>query len=63
MPLVLILFPHSLKLKVPQITSVHYQVETHVENRGFPKPTHFWGVPLIVLNFKYDLALVRKRLR
>ena len=19
------------------------------QNRGFPKPTHFWGVPLIVL--------------
>ena len=23
--------------------------------RGFPKPTHFWGVSLIVLNFRYDL--------
>ena len=30
--------------------------------RGFPKPTHFWGVPLIVLNFRYDLVLIRKRL-
>ena len=24
------------------------------ENKGFPKPTHFWGVSLIVLNFRYD---------
>ena len=31
-------------------------------SRGFPKPTHFWGVPLIVLNFRYDLVLIRKRL-
>ena len=31
-------------------------------NRGFPKPTHFWEVPLIVLNFWYDLALITKRL-
>ena len=28
---------------------------------GLSKPTHFWGVPLIVLNFKYDLVLIRKR--
>ena len=28
-------------------------------NRGFPKPIYFWGVPLIVLNFRYDLILVR----
>ena len=28
-------------------------------NRGFPKPTHFWGVFLIVLNFRYDVVLIR----
>ena len=27
-------------------------------NRGFPKPTHFWAVPLNVLNFRYDLVLM-----
>ena len=32
------------------------------ENRGFPKPTHFWAVSLIVLKFRYDLVLIRKRL-
>ena len=31
--------------------------------RGFPKPTHFWGVSVIVLKFRYDLVLIRKRLR
>ena len=25
-------------------------------------PTHFWGVSLIVLNFRDDLVLIRKRL-
>ena len=31
-------------------------------NRGFPKPTHFWGVPPIVLKFRYDLVFIRKKL-
>ena len=39
-----------------------YMVCSSCHNRGFPKPTHFWGVPLIVLNFRYDLVLIRKRL-
>ena len=30
--------------------------------RGFPNLTHFWGVSLIVLNFRCDLVLIRERL-
>ena len=38
------------------------EVKVTVCDRGFPKPTHFWGIPLIVLNFWHDLVFIRKRL-